>query len=41
MYEWLPWVGGRLDEVPESKEERFTYLMNYILTVVAYPIYRE
>ena len=28
MYEWLPWVGGRLDEVPESKEERFTYLMN-------------
>tara|TARA_A100001015_G_scaffold293890_1_gene371032 strand:- start:14 stop:856 length:843 start_codon:yes stop_codon:yes gene_type:complete len=28
MYEWLPWVGGRLDEVPESAEERFTYLMN-------------
>ena len=32
MYEWLPWVGGRLDEVPESKEERFTYLMNLYTT---------
>jgi len=28
MYEWLPWVGGRLDEVPKNPEERFQYLLN-------------
>jgi LmbE family N-acetylglucosaminyl deacetylase len=26
MYEWLPWIGGRLDEVPESAEERREWL---------------
>ena len=28
MYEWLPWVGGRLDQVPENPAERFQYLLN-------------
>jgi LmbE family N-acetylglucosaminyl deacetylase len=26
MYEWLPWVGGRLDEVPKDPDERFEWL---------------
>jgi len=26
MYEWLPWVGGRLDQVPENPTERFEWL---------------
>jgi LmbE family N-acetylglucosaminyl deacetylase len=28
MYEWLPWVGGRLDEVPKDPAERFEWLKN-------------
>lgn len=28
MYEWLPWVGGRADEVPDNPNERFQYLLN-------------
>jgi LmbE family N-acetylglucosaminyl deacetylase len=26
FYEWLPWIGGYADEVPEGKEERKTWL---------------
>lgn len=26
MYEWLPWVSGNLDEVPEGEEERIQWL---------------
>lgn len=26
MYEWLPWNGDKLDEVPESDEERFAWM---------------
>lgn len=26
MYEWLPWVDGRLDEVPETETDRLAYL---------------
>ncbi len=26
MYEWLPWIGGYLVEVPESKEDRIIWL---------------
>lgn len=26
MYEWLPWIGGYLDDVPESAEERREWL---------------
>lgn len=26
MYEWLPWVGGNLDSVPEGDEERLEWL---------------
>jgi LmbE family N-acetylglucosaminyl deacetylase len=26
MYEWLPWIGGYLAEVPEGKEERIIWL---------------
>ena len=26
MYEWLPWVGGRLDQVPKNPAERFEWL---------------
>jgi hypothetical protein len=26
MYEWLPWIGGYLAEVPEGKTERITWL---------------
>lgn len=26
MYEWLPWVGGRIDEVPEGAVERRAWL---------------
>jgi LmbE family N-acetylglucosaminyl deacetylase len=26
MYEWLPWIGGYLVEVPESKEDRIKWL---------------
>jgi LmbE family N-acetylglucosaminyl deacetylase len=26
MYEWLPWIGGYLDQVPEKKEERRGWL---------------
>lgn len=26
MYEWLPWIGGFLDEVPEDEEERLEWL---------------
>ncbi len=25
-FEWLPWAGGKLDEVPESADERLTWL---------------
>jgi len=25
MFEWLPWIGGRLSEVPQGKEERFAW----------------
>jgi LmbE family N-acetylglucosaminyl deacetylase len=28
MYEWLPWVGGNLDEVPETSEERVKWMMD-------------
>lgn len=28
FYEWLPWVDGRLDEVPKDKEARKRYLSN-------------
>ena len=28
MYEWLPWVSGNLEDVPEDDEERFQYLMD-------------
>ena len=28
MYEWLPWVGGSLDRVPDGDEARFQYLLN-------------
>jgi LmbE family N-acetylglucosaminyl deacetylase len=27
MYEWLPWVAGNLEEVPEGEQERLDYLM--------------
>jgi len=27
MYEWLPWVDGRLEEVPHSEAERFEWLL--------------
>ena len=26
MYEWLPWTGGKLDEVPKNKEDRIKFL---------------
>jgi hypothetical protein len=26
MYEWLPWVGGRLDQVPDNPAERYEWL---------------
>jgi N-acetylglucosamine malate deacetylase 1 len=26
MYEWLPWVEGKFDQVPQSKKERFKWL---------------
>jgi len=26
MYEWLPWTGGKLDEVPKNKEDRKKFL---------------
>ena len=26
MYEWLPWIGGYLSQVPESKEDRIIWL---------------
>jgi LmbE family N-acetylglucosaminyl deacetylase len=26
FFEWLPWLGGRLDEVPETEEGRLKYL---------------
>lgn len=26
MYEWLPWTGGRLDDVPEDPDERVEWL---------------
>ena len=26
MYEWLPWVEGALDQVPEGDEARFEWL---------------
>jgi LmbE family N-acetylglucosaminyl deacetylase len=26
FYEWLPWIGGYADEVPEGKEERKVWL---------------
>jgi len=25
MFEWLPWIGGRLDEVPQGKKERLAW----------------
>lgn len=25
MFEWLPWIGGRLDGVPQGKKERFEW----------------
>ncbi len=28
MYEWLPWVGGNLDEVPETSEARVQWMMD-------------
>jgi len=28
MYEWLPYNGGRLEDVPAGEEERFTWLFN-------------
>ena len=28
-FEWLPWTSGRLDEIPESEEERLEYLAKY------------
>ncbi len=28
MYEWLPWTGGRLDDVPEDPDERLEWLKN-------------
>ena len=31
MYEWLPYSGGRLDEVPESEEERKVWLKAQLL----------
>jgi len=29
MYEWLPWVAGYLDEVPEDKAARFNWLKQW------------
>ena len=29
MYEWLPWVSGRLDQVPAGEAERFEWLKNW------------
>jgi len=28
MYEWLPWVSGTLDQVPETSEERVQWMMD-------------
>lgn len=30
FYEWLPWASGKLDEVPESQEDRMKWLRNNI-----------
>ena len=29
FFEWLPWTSGKLDEVPESKEERLKWLAEW------------
>lgn len=29
MYEWLPWIDRKLDDVPDSHEERVTYLEDF------------
>ncbi len=29
MFEWLPWTGGRLDEVPETEEARLEWLAEW------------
>ncbi len=29
FFEWLPWTSGTLDEVPETKEERLTWLADW------------
>jgi LmbE family N-acetylglucosaminyl deacetylase len=29
MFEWLPWTGGRLDQVPETEEARLKWLANW------------
>ena len=28
-FDWLPWTSGKLDEVPESEEDRLEYLANW------------
>ena len=28
-FEWLPWTSGRLDEIPESEDDRLEYLAKY------------
>ncbi len=29
MFEWLPWTGGRLDQVPEGEKERLKWLADW------------
>ncbi|MEA2063457.1 MAG: PIG-L deacetylase family protein [Gemmatimonadota bacterium] len=29
MYEWLPWISGRLDQVPAGDDERFKWLKSW------------
>ncbi|HEX2973526.1 MAG TPA: PIG-L family deacetylase [Tepidisphaeraceae bacterium] len=32
VYEWLPWLDGRLDEVPQEAKARFAWLREWYLT---------
>ena len=32
VYEWLPWVDGKLDEVPKDPAERRTWLKHWVAT---------
>jgi LmbE family N-acetylglucosaminyl deacetylase len=34
VYEWLPWVDGKLDEVPKGKEERLAWLAKWRMRVI-------